>query len=215
MTGGQKMNELLKLKGNLQLISTLEDVQKLLKKNIRVSIPQEKLRELEENNKLFAAATEEGFSVETLRQIYEPMLDYLLEKINWRKIKSSGAVQVLQIFYGEKDFDLDSINGAYLFNLAASQDAFKELLSPETKKRHIFSRACELVVEKKNISFNTAIKRSIAEMRSANFISSEIEIAKKQADTLLSLLNPWIDFYFENESELVRNLYIHEIFHHD
>lgn len=214
MTGGQKMNELLKLKGNLQLISTLEDVQKLLKKNMRVSIPQEKLRELE-NNELFAAATEEGFSVETLRQIYEPMLDYLLEKINWEKIKSSGAVQMLLIFSGEKDFDLETINGAYLFNLAASQDAFKELLSPETKKQHIFSRACELVVEKKNISFNTAIKRSIAEMRSANFISSKIEIAKKQADTLVSLLNPWIDFYFENESELVKSLYIHEIFHHD
>ncbi len=209
------MNEILKLKGNLQLISTLEDVQKLLKKNIRVSIPQEKLRKLEENNKLFAAATEEGFSVETLRQIYEPVLDYLLVKINWGKIKSSGAVQVLQIFSGEKDFDLEPIDGAYLFNLVASQDAFKELLSPEAKKQHIFSRACELVVEKKNISFNTAIKRSIAEMQSANFISSEIEIAKKQADTLVSLLNPWIDFYFENESELVRALYIHEIFHHD
>lgn len=208
------MNELLKLKGNLQLISTLEDVQKLLKKKIRVSIPREKLEELE-SNELFVAATEEGFSVETLRQIYEPMLDYLLEKINWRKIKSCSAVQVLQIFSGEKDFDLESIDGAYLFNLAASQDAFKELLSPEVKKQHIFSRACELVVKKKNISFNTAVKRAIAEMQSTNFISSEIEIAKKQADTLVSVINPWINFYFENESELVRSLYIHKIFHHD
>ena len=60
MTGGKQMNEILKLKGNLQLISTLEDVQRLLKKNIRVSFPKEELEALE-SNELFAVATKDGF----------------------------------------------------------------------------------------------------------------------------------------------------------
>lgn len=215
MTGGQKMNEILKLKGNLQLISTLGDVQRLLKKNISLSIPKEELEALE-SNELFSAATEEGFSVETLRQVYEPVLDYFLEKINWEKIKSCSGIQLLQIFHSEKDFDLEAINGAYLFNLALSQDSLKELLTSEAKKQDIFSRACKLVVEKKNISFNTAIKRAIAQTQSADFISSEIETTKKQIDVLVSLLNPWIDLYFENESELVSSLFIQfiqKIFH--
>ena len=214
MTGGKQMNEILKLKGNLQLISTLEDVQRLLKKNIRVSFPKEELEALE-SNELFAAATKDGFSVETLRQIYEPTLDYFLEKINWEKIKSCSAIQLLQIFDNEKDFDLEAVNGTYLFNFALSQDNFKEILSPEAKKQDIFSRACKLVVEKKNISFNTAIKRAIAQTQSPDFISSEIEIAKEQIDTLMSVLNPWLDFYFENERELVTSLFIQKIFQHD
>lgn len=208
------MNEILKLKRNLQLISTLEEVQRLLKKNVRLSIPKEELEALE-SNELFAAATEEGFSVETLRQVYEPALDYFLEKINWEKIKSCSAIQLLEIFHSEKDFDLEAVNGAYLFDFALSQDSFKELLSPETKKQEIFSRACKLVVKKKNISFNTAIKRAIAQTQSKDFISSEIEITKKQADTLVSVLKPWVDFYFENENELVTSLFIQQVFHHD
>lgn len=208
MTGGQKMNEILKLKGKLQLISTLEDVQQLLKKDVRLSIPKEELEALE-SNELFSVATKEGFSVETLRQIYEPALDYFLEKINWGKIKSCSAIQLLEI----KDFDLEAVNGAYLFDLSLSQDGFKELLSPEAKKQTIFSRACKLVVKKKNISFNTAIKRAIAQTQSADFISSEIETAKKQVDVLVSLLTPWIDLYFENEKELVISLLIQKIFH--
>lgn len=137
------MNEILKLKGNLQLISTLEDVKQLLKRDVRLSIPKEELEALE-SNELFSVATEEGFSVETLRQVYEPVLDYFLEKINWEKIKSCSAIQLLQIFHSKKDLDLEAINGAYLFNLALSEDSFKELLAPEAKKQDIFSRACEL-----------------------------------------------------------------------
>lgn len=137
MTGGKAMmNETLKLRGKLQLLLLLEDGQRLANSTIRPSIPHEQLEKLE-NNELFATATEEGLSKETVRKITEPALDYFLEKINWEKIKASKTVQLIKIFCDEIDFD--AVNGAFWFDFADSYGVVDGVCSPEFKKRYIFS----------------------------------------------------------------------------
>ena len=210
MTGGHKMNKLLKISSNLQLILTMDELKKMLKEKVRFTVPRKEFDELE-SNELFAAATKEGFSKETLKAMFEPKIDFLLEKINWKKIQGSSVTLLAKILLDDEQIDLSSIDGAFLFAYADANNILDEFLTPEFKKQYIFSEACKLTVEKGNISFNTAIKRTINKMQSDSFIQSEIENAKEALSNFANLINPWIEFYFENENELLATFIAYKI----
>ena len=48
-------------------------------------------------------------------------------------------------------------------------------------------------------------------MQSDSFIQSEIENAKEDLSNFANLINPWIEFYFENENELLATFITHQI----
>lgn len=191
------MNEVLKLQTKMMLANAVSQFSELMGRNVRVSFSQENLRKLEENE-LFAQATKEGFSKETLRQICVPFFDNFIKQVDMERIKGSITMQFVKGRYPGK-IDLEAVTGAYIFDLMDSKGLIEKCCEPEFKKAKIFAEACKLTVNKGNISFNTALKRTIAFMESEDYISSKIEEGKKTASSLWDILNPLIEFYLENE----------------
>lgn len=193
------MNSIFEMKAENTLQTVLAELKRLKEQKVKVTISKEKLKKLEENE-LFVAATKEGFSKETVRTIIESMFDYFIENIDLERIENSTTMRLIKIYKG---IDLTSISGALIFDFLDEQGILEEMYNPEFKKQCIFEEACELMISAGNISFNTAIKRTIAKLETENFISSTIEEEKKDINGILNIINPLIEFYLENENEII------------
>lgn len=96
-----------------------------------------------------------------------------------------------------------TISGAFIFDFLYENGMCESVCSPEFKKKIIIIDACNLTVEKGNISFNTAIKRTIANMESKTYCKSQIKEEKKSIDAVLNMINPLIEFYLKNEDYFI------------
>lgn len=191
------MSELLKLQTKIMLAEAVSQLSELKKRYVTVSFSSEDLRKLEENE-LFVQATKEGFSKETCKKMYVPILDHFIKQVDMERIKGSTTMKLVETRYSKK-IDLESVTGEYLFNLMDSKGFFEKLCEPEFKKACIFNEACKLTVNKGNISFNTALKKTIAFVDTDEYILSEVESSKKTVSALWDIINPLIQFYLENE----------------
>lgn len=194
------MKASLKMKGKNILTTVVEDVKDFKTKRASFSISQEELKKLDKNV-FFAEATKEGFSKEIIRKIYEPALDYIIEKLDLKKISKSLTMTYIKLRY--RKINLKTINGSSLFDLLDSNGLLDYACSPEYKKEIICRNAYKLVVNEGDISFNTALKRSMTYIDSQEFICSEIKLKKQELLDLVNIINPLINFYFENEKDFI------------
>lgn len=193
------MDPILELTTKHVVTSSLDEVKKIIRKNISISIPREELSKLEEIE-IFSEATKEGFPKEDIQKLIETIFDYFLENIDLEKISTSSTMTLLKLLYLNSNFDLRYITSHDIFEFLDSHGYLEDFYSPKFKKEFIFSQACNIVVEKRNISFNTAIKRAIKETESDKFLSSRIDSIKKRCLDILEILNPLIAFYLEYEN---------------
>lgn len=193
------MNSIFEMKAENTLQTVLAEFKRLKEQKVKVTISKEKLKRLEENE-LFVAATKEGFSKETVRTIMEPIFDYFIENIDLERIENSTTMRLIKIYKG---IDLTSISGALIFDFLDEKEYLEDAYTPEFKKQIIFEEACELMISAGNISLNTAIKRTIAKLESENYISLAIEEGKMFINGIMNIINPLIEFYLENENEII------------
>lgn len=199
LTGGKRMDKMLELRTKLAITTSVQEFMEVMKRKIKISVSREALEKLEENE-LFASATKEGFSKEELKGIIVPILDYIIENIDIERIQNSKTMALIQVFIAEKDIDISTIDGETIFELLDSKEVLKELCYPEFKKQVVFAEAAGLAINQGNISFNTAIKRTIGLMQSGSPEFWGIEEDKKEIDEILNIINNLVDFYLDNEA---------------
>lgn len=196
------MDKKLKLETELLMLTSVQEFMEVVKRKIKISISREALEKLEENE-LFASATKEGFSKEELKKIAVPALDYIIENIDIERIKNSKTMILLQVFVTDNSIDISTINGETIFEFLDSKEVLKELCYPEFKKQVVFAEAARLAINQGNISFNTAIKRTIGLMQSGSPEFWEIDEDKREIDEILNIINNLVNFYLDNESSFI------------
>lgn len=196
------MDKKLKLETELVMLTSVQEFMEVVKRKIKISISREALEKLEENE-LFASATKEGFSKEELKKIAVPALDYIIENIDIERIKTSKTMILLQVFVTDNFIDISTINGETIFEFLDSKEVLKELCYPEFKKQVVFAEAARLAINQGNISFNTAIKRTIGLMQSGSPEFWEIDEDKREIDEILNIINNLVNFYLDNESSFI------------
>lgn len=106
----------------------------------------------------------------------------------------------MQVFVTDNAIDISAIDGETIFELLDSKEILKELCQPEFKKQYVFNEAAKLAINQGNISFSTAIKRTIGLMQSGSPEFWGIEEDEKEIDEILNIINNLVDFYLDNES---------------
>ena len=90
-----------------------------------------------------------------------------------------------------------------VYNYAKSKGIFDKYLTPEFKKKIIYGRAVQIVVEAKTISFNTAVKRAIREIKEEGFIPKMDADDQELLDDISGIINPLVDLYIDNEMQIL------------
>lgn len=180
------------------LLEVLEEIQKMSeKKRWRVSFDADEIAEFESKNPEFAEATKEGFSEEEVRKIVIDIADYLIENLNLKRLKDSYAIMLLRLS-GKLKVSFSNLTGENVYDYLKENGYVDQLQTPEVKKGFIFSEAVETVVKAKTISFNNAVRKTIAKYNSGKEIV-ELEGNSK----FFEIINKLIDLYVENEEEIV------------
>lgn len=174
---------------------------RLRNSKVKVDITVEQIRQLEECNHEFAEATQEGFTEDQVREMVVNILDYFIKQLKLERLEKSFALMLFSIKV--KKVDLAAITGTAFYEYMLENDLVKQFTDPEFKKKYIAATATELTVEKKNISFNTAVRRVIAKCNSATFVEDEVEKTKPEIDAVCDIINPLVDWYMENEMEII------------
>lgn len=168
---------------------------------VKAEISTERIRQLEETNPEFAEATQEGFTEEQTKRMLVDLADCFVKQLHLEQLEKSFAMMLFSIKVQKVDFS--KFTGAALYEYLLEHDALKELRSPDFKKKYIVSSAAELTVEKGNITFNTAIRKVIEKCNSGTFIEEEVKKAKPEIDAVCEVINQLIDWYMENETDLM------------
>lgn len=202
LTGGKRMDKMLEVRTKLAITISVQEFMEVMKRKINFFVSRDALEKLEENE-LFASATKEGFSKEELKKIMVPVLDYIIENIDIERIKNSKTMALIQFFVTDNAIDISTIDGESIFELVDSKGAIKELYYPEFKKQAVFTEAARLAINQGNISFNTAIKRTIGLMQSGSSKFWGIEESEREIDEILNIINNLVDFYLDNELSFI------------
>lgn len=196
------MNKMLELETKLMVKTSLQEIVENVKRKVIFSVPYEDLKKLEENE-LFVEATKEGFSKEELEKAVVPLLNYIIENINVEKIINSRTMKLAQLLYINKEIDVQNINGKAIFEWLDVNGCFADVYSTEFKKQRIFTEAAKLAINKGNITFDTAVKRTIFKMEVGDSEFWGFETGKKEIDSIINVINNLVDFYLENELEFI------------
>lgn len=202
LTGGKNMHKMLVLETKLAVRTSICELIEVVKRKIRISVSREALEKLEENE-LFVSATKEGFSKEEVKRIIVHALDYIIENIDIERIKNSKTMKLMQVFVIDNAIDISIIDGETIFEFLDSKGVLKKLYYPEFKKQCVFGLAANLAINEGNISFNTAIKRTIELMQSGSIKFWGLEEYEEEVDEILNIISNLIDFYLDNESEFI------------
>lgn len=180
------------------LTEAAQKAMEVLNQEVRISVSRECLEKLDENE-IFAEATKEGITREFLKSMVVPALNHLIDNLNLEKFNNSMTKALIL----DEKIDLTAFTGKDIFEAMEAAGAFEKVYEPEVKKQIIFNEAVELATQKGNISMNTAIKRVIADMESADYIDRQIEKANKLFDQIASIINPIVEFYLKHEVEII------------
>ncbi len=183
------------------LTDFFEGLKRIHQNKVNAKISMDRIRQLEEKNPEFAEATQEGFTEEQIKRLLVNELDYLINKLNPKRLEKSFAVMLFSIKVQKIDFT--KCTGTALYEYLAEHEALEGLLSPDFKKKYIVSSAAEMTVEKGNITFNTAMRRVIEKCNSGSFIEDEIKSMKPELDAVCEVINQLVDWYMANETDLL------------
>lgn len=192
------MGNMFELETKKVLAEAAQKAMEVLNQEVIISVSRECLQKLDENE-VFAAATKEGITREFLKSMVVPALNHLIDNLNLEKFNNSMTKALIL----DEKIDLTAFTGEDIFDVMDSAGAFEKVYEPEFKKQIIFNEAVELATQKGNISMNTAIKRVIADMESADYIDRQIEKANKIFDQIASIINSILEFYLEHEVEII------------
>lgn len=171
-------------------------------KRMHITIMTKEIKALEEANPEFAEVTKTGFSEEEAKRYIVSVFDALFEVLNIGKLENTLSNVLLSIKRGSK-IEFSKFNGTSVYNYAKSKDIFDKYLTPEFKKKIIYGRAVQIVVEAKTISFNTAVKRAIREIKEEGFILKMDADDQEFLDDISGIINPLIDLYIDNEMQIL------------
>lgn len=184
------------------VIESCNKIQALAKKNMKVRINVSEIEELEEKCPEFAAATETGFSEEVIKKYVVESFNHLLDPLELEKLQASMLVLFASVAL-KKPVDFSKFNGEAVYNYVVDKEEFATLRSPMFKKQCIFSDAVKLVVEKKTISFNTAVRRTIEKYENEALIAVADSDDEEMFAEFAAIVNPLIDVYLENELDIL------------
>ena len=199
--GANLLGEFSELEGTGEIFNMLNDLKENFARNFKVSISNERLEELE-SNEFFSQATQTGFSKDTIKQIVTLIFDYIIEN---SKIKQLSNTKIYPLIQGILDstfgitFNVETLNGDSIFESADSMGKLDSFASTKFKKQIIFEKAIDLTITKKNISFNTAIKRAITLIESEDCSTSVPNELKEKLDIYVKSIDTLIDFCIKNE----------------
>lgn len=180
------------------ILETLDDIQRMMKRRCcRISFNVDEIAELESKNPEFAEATKEGFSEEEIRKIIVSSADCIIKNLDLKRFKNSYAITWLRIL-GKLKVDFSNLTGENVYDYLKENGVTDQLREPELKKSIIFAEAVETVVKAKTISFNNAVRKTIAKFNSGE------KIAEMEMDSeFFRIINKLIDLYLENEEEII------------
>jgi len=180
------------------IVEVLEEIQRMMKrKACRISFNVDEIAELESKNPEFAEATKEGFSEEEIRKMIVSSADCIIENLDLKRFKNSYAIMLLRIS-GKLKGDFPKLTGENVYEYLKENGVTDQLREPEVKKGIIFAEAVETVVKARTISFNNAIRKTIAKFNSGG------KIADMETDSeFFRIINKLINLYLENEGEIV------------
>lgn len=187
------------------VIECINKAQALSKKSMKVRINVAELDELAEKNPEFAAATEEGFSEEVVKQYVIKSFDLLLTPINLEKLQASMLYLITSVKLG-KQANISKLDGEAVYNFISEREEFANLMSPAFKKQCIFSEAVKLVVKKKTISFNTAVRQAIKKYENNAMLDDVDKEDLEMFEEIAAIVNPLIDVYLENELDILASI---------
>lgn len=181
------------------VLETLDDIQRMMKRRCcRISFYVDEIAELESKNPEFAEATKEGFSEEEIRKMIVSSADCVIKNLDLKRFKNSYAITWLRIS-GKLKVDFSNLTGENVYDyLKENGGVTDQLREPELKKSIIFAEAVKTVVKTKTISFNNAVRKTIAKFNSGEKIA-DMEIDSE----FFRIINKLIDLYLENEEEII------------
>lgn len=182
------------------LKEAVRNIMEVVNQEVIISVSRECLDKLEENES-FAEVTKEGISREALRSGIVTAFNDLIRNLNLEKFNDSTTMELIRGTLHER-LDLTSFTGEDIFDIMDSAGLFSEIYKPEFKKTVIFNRAIELVAQSGNISFNTAVKRAIADVETKDYITREFE-KSNLFNRIASSINLIVEFYLEHETEFI------------
>lgn len=171
-------------------------------KRTAVIVMTKEIKALEDACPEFAEATKTGFSEEEIKQAIVAAFDALAGTLKIAKLEFTLSNVVLLVKLGKK-IKFSQFNGTAVYNYLKDNDMLAQYLEPEFKKKMIYSKAIEIVLKTKTISFNTAVKRAIHEIEQEGFLTKMSADDEEFLDDISRIINPLIDLYIENEMEIL------------
>lgn len=187
------------------LMECAERFQNFCKQRITTWIDSGEIERLDRDCPEFAEATREGFTEEEIKFYVVTSFNFLLDPINLGKLDET-LISVIAKIQRKKEFQFGEITGETVYQYVSKRKEFEELRQPLFKKKIIFQNAVEMVVEKKNISFNTAVKRAIEEFEKNKFKVRDRAKTEAMFAELAGVINPLIDLFVDNEIEILSAL---------
>ncbi len=171
-------------------------------KRMYMSIMTKEIRDLEARNPEFVAETEKGFSEEEVKRYIVTAFDAIFGVLNIGKLENTLSNVLLSLKLRKK-FDFSQFSGIGVYNYIRNKDSFAKFLEPDYKKKIIYGRAVNIVVETKTISFNTAVKRAIHEIKEEGYVPKLDADDQEFLEDISRIINPLIDLYIDNELEIL------------
>lgn len=184
------------------VINIVDGFKRIKNSKVKAEIPVDQIRQLEETMPEFAEETQSGFTAEQTKRIVIELADYFFEQMKLERLEKSLSFTLFKIKV--KNIDFSACTGAALYEYMLEKDMVKELCTPDFKKRCMVAAAMSLTVEKGNITFNTAMRRIINKCRTDKFVEEEIEESKQDLVEICETVNPIIEWYLENETEILQ-----------
>lgn len=169
---------------------------------LRAEFSVDRVKQLEETMPEFAEATQEGFTPEQTKRIITELADYFIEQMKLDRLEKSYIITLLKLKV--KEIDFSKCTGEALYEYAVENNLVEILNAPDFKKKCIVTAAVEMVVKKGNITFNTAIRRIINKSTTDEFVNEQIEETKPDVAEFCTVINPLIDWYLENETDILQ-----------
>lgn len=180
----------------------LERLKALNSKTMSFKVKRTDIDDLEANHPQFAEATKTGFSKEQMKQSFISFFDEAIAPLNVYRLEHSITNVVVSVSIGHK-LDFSILTGEKMYEFVKDSDAFKDLCTPDFKKRFIVSKAINRMMSAKTISFNTAVRKVIEDGERNGYDLGVNEEVRQQLKEMAEIINPLIDLYLEHEIDIL------------
>ena len=182
-----------------QMEHTVRRVSSFFAESILMHVPQQEIRELEKIPN-YSEATSEGYHFDTFKEFARTKLEEFFKATELRSVKGTKWYSFLRILLMEKIdledyFTIDKL----MEKVYQNQEWY---ISSDFHKRAVYQAACSLVLNKKNITLNTAIQRVLKKEKDGIPAYSQ-EYGDHTTQGVIEELKDWANLLTENDDSIV------------